>query len=100
MHLNRYDCLGPRELPRECIAECSASGDVTAAIEYWVDRLDLTVDTHAAIDYLVEFGAWEIEELESWDNRELAARILWIAACNLAEDRALGIADPIWYFGH
>jgi hypothetical protein len=73
------------DLPEECVADCSASGDVTENVEHWVDALEFEVPRQMAIDWLAEFGAWprETDEydtgLNDMEDRELAMKVLWLA---------------------
>ena len=99
MRLDEYDCLTLDDLPLDCVHDCSASGDVTDAVTYWVERLDFEVARVAAIAYLQEFGAWTDQELAETPDRDHAMRVLWIACGQLADD----IHDertPHWTFGH
>lgn len=67
------------ELPRECVEDCSATGSVDHAVEYWCNRLQFTVDREAAIRCLKGYGAWD--DLAETDDETLAQRVLWLA-CN------------------
>lgn len=67
-------------LPKECIDECSCSGDTYAACEKWVRELDLTIPNRTCLRELKEVGAWDDEELLELDNTELNIRFLWLAA--------------------
>lgn len=79
------------DLPDECVADCSASGDVTALVYLWLDRLSFVVPRSKAIAYLKEFGAWPVESdeydkgLNDMTDTELAAKVLWIACGDIAE---------------
>lgn len=73
------------DLPRECIEDCSGSGDATEAVYHWVDTLGLTVDGNRAVKCLLGYGAWEAEELLDMDNRELAAKVLFLACGDFSE---------------
>lgn len=77
--------LYPEDLPVECIQECSASGDVYDAVEYWQQQLNFVVDRTNAISYLESTGAWDKSDLEESDDTSLAQRILWIACCDFKE---------------
>lgn len=67
------------QLPRECIADCSAPGPADEAVTAWRKRLGFTVDRDGAIRYLQGTGAWELDELQQADSDTLAERILWLA---------------------
>lgn len=77
--------LTAAELPRQCIEECSASGDVSAAVTYWRDKLAFTVDRAKAIAYLEGFGSWERADLEKETDTWIALRILWLACGSFAD---------------
>jgi hypothetical protein len=79
------------DLPDDCVADCSASGDVTALVYLWLDRLSFVVPRPKAIAYLKEFGAWPVESdkydkgLNDMTDTELAAKVLWIACGDISE---------------
>lgn len=72
-------------LPAEAIKDCSASGRVDDAVEYWRKKLGFTVDRKLAIQDLQEYGAWEKEELEALSDDDLAEKILWLACGNFKD---------------
>lgn len=82
-----YGWLNAGQFPAECIADCSGSGSVDEAVEYWRRKLGLV----AALEpirplverYLQEFGAWD--DLQRADIDTLADRVLWQACCEIAE---------------
>jgi hypothetical protein len=47
--------------------------------------LNFTVPRQKAIDYLKEYGAWEVEEMNEWTDEELAEKVLWIACGDISE---------------
>ncbi len=79
----RYGWLASGQFPADCITECSASGDVSEAVEYWVRNLEFNPPRDLAIRYLREFGAWD--DLETATDETLAQRILWSAMCDIRE---------------
>ena len=85
LYLRRTSCLCRRDLPEDCIADCSASGDVTASVEYWQAALPFNVEPEAARRYLAECGAWDREDLAGEDPVTLAQRVLWLACCEFRE---------------
>ncbi len=80
LHLEMHSTLDASELPAQCIEECSASGDVTAAVEKWCAALGVTVDEDDARTYVRAFG------LEDDEDRDLAGFVLWQACCQIHED--------------
>ena len=83
----KYGHLAAGSFPVECIRDCSASGSVDEAVEYWRRELALV----AALEpirplvesYLKEYGAWD--DLADADIETLADRVLWTAACDISE---------------
>ena len=93
IHVKYGDCLDDAQLPAECIADCSASGSVDDAVDYWQRKLDFTVDRKSAEKYLRQTGGWDAAELAAEDDVTLARRVLWIACCDLREERASGQSE-------
>lgn len=77
-----YD-LSIDDLPQECIDDCSAQGSVDDAVEYWVGKLNFSVNPERARRCLKGYGAWDAEELA--DNDANVRRILWLACGNFKE---------------
>jgi len=71
------------DLPRECIADCSASGSVDDAVAHWLRELSFTVDRERAIRCLQGYGAWD--DLATDTDEQLAARVLWLACGDFSE---------------
>lgn len=72
------------DIPEECIADCSAPGDVSGMVAYWRAKLGLTVPRRAAVACCLATGAYENPEQDSDD--VLADRILWFACCDFREN--------------
>ena len=83
----KYGWLQSGQFPADCIAECSASGSVDSAVEYWRIKLNLvealTPVRGKVESYLKEFGAWD--DLQEASMETLADRILWTACCDIRE---------------
>jgi hypothetical protein len=94
MHID-YE-LSASDLPQECIDDCSSSGDVTEAVEYWVNKLGFTVDRERAIDCLKGFGAWTHDELCEMESEEIAMRVLWVACGQFSDEQVMGEGDPVF----
>ena len=73
-----------RQLPIECICDCSGSGDRDDDVGAWVDRLEFDGPSWLFRQYLKGFGAWDSADL--CDHNENRKRVLWIWACNAKED--------------
>lgn len=72
-------------LPNEATEDCSAQGDVSEACEYWADKIEIEATPGDIRSELKEWGAWEDDELTDDDKNK--ARIIWISACNIKEER-------------
>lgn len=77
-----------KPLPGQCIEDCSGSGRVDDEVAYWVNALkfDLGLPRERAINFLSEYGAWELDELDGMDDFNLAEKVLWIFCGNIKED--------------
>lgn len=76
--------IGP-EFPADCVADCSASGQVYDAVHLWALELEFSVPRDLAIRYLREYGAWTAEELAEKTDTQLAETVLWIACGDISE---------------
>ncbi len=74
-------------LPVDCIEDCSASGSVDDAVDYWVERLDFEAPPWLLRDHLRGYGAWDSAEL--CDHKANLRRLLWVWAVNCREDAGL-----------
>lgn len=74
------------DLPDEAVRECSRSGAVDAEVTYWAARIERPAECSpdALRAELREHGAWDDSELS--DDAANWERIVWIAACNAAEE--------------
>lgn len=79
LHVDRE--LSIKQLPWECVANCSHGGSCDEDVAYWRERLGFTVDRERAIRCLEGYGAWTCEELEAMPDEEIADIVLW-EACN------------------
>lgn len=73
------------ELPVDCVEECSASGSVDSAVEYWQQQLKLNLNRNDMILELAEYGAWTDNELAELDDSELEQKLIWVGACDISE---------------
>lgn len=94
-----------KDIPEECVMDCSGSGRKDDAVAYWVDELKFYIPQPLigkAKNYLREFGAWEEDELDQWAETEdiehqLAQHILWCFCCDLREGN---VEAGELYLGH
>ena len=75
------------ELPPACIRDCSSSGAVDDAVEFWVRRLDFDGPPWLMRRHLRGYGAWSAADL--CDHQANRRRWLWIWACNCREGDSL-----------
>ena len=59
------------DIPSDCIDECAASGDCSDAVEFWCDLLSFEVNRADVIPGLLEYGAWDTEELAAKSDDEI-----------------------------
>lgn len=76
-------CLNESKLSQDCIDDCSAGGDVSEAVEFWVRELDFRVPQALARKALEGYGAWD--DLQTVDDETLKQRVLWLACCDVSE---------------
>ena len=81
-HLNGREST--RQLPPECIADCSGSGDQTDNVKHWVERLNFDGPLELFKEHLKEYGAWDDEQLK--DHYENRLRVLWLWANDCYEN--------------
>jgi hypothetical protein len=82
------DSLSIRDIPRECIEDCSHSGSCDYDVAMWLQRepvktLIEALDSDAMRCALKGYGAWEPDELADDDANR--ARILWLACVDFSE---------------
>ena len=80
-----------RQLPLECVCDCSGSGDRAADVAAWVKRLQFDGPAWLFREYLKESGAWLSADL--CDHNENRERVLYLWANDCA--RNPGIYDYI-----
>ena len=81
-----------RQLPQECICDCSGSGDRSRDVAGWVKRLEFDGPAWLFRDYLRRTGAWNERDLA--DHRANCERVLWLWACNCRENP--GVYDYLY----
>lgn len=72
-----------RNLPADCVADCTRSGSADDAVEYWVKRLNFQAPAWYLRDYLKGFGAYDSAEL--CDHQANLKRLLWLWAFDCVE---------------
>ena len=73
-----------RQLPAECIADCSGPGRADDNVAGWVERLRFDGPAWLIREHLKGYGAWEPAELA--DHQQNLHRLLWIWANDCSED--------------
>ena len=79
------------ELPPACIRDCSSSGAVDDAVEFWVRRLDFDGPPWLMRRHLRGYGAWTAADL--CDHQANRRRLLWIWACNYRDGDSLLVLE-------
>ena len=79
------------ELPPACIRDCSSSGAVDDAVEFWVRRLDFDGPPWLMRRHLKGYGAWTAADL--CDHQANRRRLLWIWACNYRDGDSLLVLE-------
>lgn len=74
------------EMPIECVKDCSHQGQCYDDVNFWTSRLNIDIPRDKLTAELLEYGAWDKEELDALDDQELHEKIVWIAACNLKDE--------------
>ena len=74
-----------RQLPAECIADCSGPS-ADQAVEFWLKRLEFDGPAWLIREYLEDFDVWDSTEL--CNHQANLGRVLWIWAGNCAEGHA------------
>lgn len=74
------------ELPIEAVKDCSHQGECYEDAEYWQKTLNLGLNRSDMIKELLQYGAWEIEELNELPHEELEIKLIWLAANDINEE--------------
>ncbi len=72
-----------QSLPEDCINDCSASGSVDNAVDYWIDKINFQAPAWLVREHLSGYGAWDKSEL--CDHNSNLRRLLWLWACECSE---------------
>jgi len=88
---NRFEL----RIPGNAVADIAQPGPADEAVSYWAPKIDrperCTPD--ALRDELREYGAWDADELA--DDAANWRRIVWCAACNVAESDEPDCSEPV-----
>ena len=85
---------GVTELPQDWIDSLPSWGACDNAMAEIMEWNKVNCDRFAAIQYLVDIGYAEREDLESEDDYTLTQRVLWIALLDCRENKSTE-----WYMG-
>jgi len=72
------------KIPKQCVSDCSHSGDCYSDVVAWVGKLSFDVPPYLARRYLQGFGAWD--DFVDCSQDVLNQRVLWIACCDIKEN--------------
>lgn len=88
---NRFEL----RIPGAAVADIAQPGPADESVEHWAPKVErperCTPEALAA--ELKEYGAWDAEELA--DDAANWRRIVWCAACNVAEDENPDCSEPL-----
>ena len=73
------------ELPADCINDCSHSGKCDDDVEFWQQKIELPSTRDHWIETLEGCGAWYLKDLIQMTDIELQQKIIWLAACDIAD---------------
>jgi len=73
-----------RQLPAECVADCSGPGAKDEPVAAWVDRLGFDGPSWLFRQHLERYGCWDAGELA--DHRANRERVLWMWANDVWEE--------------
>lgn len=89
------------KLTKACIADCSHQGDCSAGVEHWASQPRIAKQLNAIptddIKAFLRRGGWDDEDLQCSDDIELHEKLLWIACCDLREEKPLRCT---WYMSY
>ena len=95
---NRFEL----RLPGQCVIDCAHSGDCLEDVKQWATVVSDQVKSDNFRNAptpdkiraeLAEYGAWDEPKLE--DDAANWFRLVWIAACNIAEDETPDCSQPL-----
>ena len=95
---NRFEM----RLPGQCVIDCSHSGECAADVESWVEKIQAQIERDNFPNKptpdkiraeLQEYGAWDETKLA--DDAANFRRLIWSAACNIAEDEKPDCSEPV-----
>ncbi len=69
-----------KNLPMDCILECSSGGSVDDSVDYWVNKLNFHAPTEKGLSYVREYGLDDIEP------EDVDKYVLWIMCGNIKEE--------------
>lgn len=95
---NRFEL----RLTGKCVLDCSGGGAKDEAVAYWTPRIMAQIakdnfpnspDADKIRAELSETGAWDNDELQGAETN--LGRLIWIAACNIAEEDEPDCSEPL-----
>ena len=95
---NRFEL----RLPGQAVTDCSHSGTCDADVAHWAPIVAAQTEKddfanrptpHKIRAELAEYGAWDAEDLT--DDAVNWRRLVWCAACNIAEDDNPDCSKPV-----
>ena len=74
------------ELPIDCINDLFTASANDIEVWFWQNKLNLGLQRDNMISELLEYGAWDNDELMSLDDDELEQKLIWIAAHDIKDN--------------
>ena len=69
-----------KNLPMECILDCSSGGRVDDSVDFWVNELKFEVPKKKGMDFLMEYS---LDDIPEWDVNKY---VLWIMCGNIKDE--------------
>ena len=77
-------------IPGQCVIDCAHQGECYDDCDYWIDSLNWDLDMRKVHLELLEYGAWDQDELIAKGEREVKIILLWIACNDISEAVYMG----------
>ena len=94
------DCILLSELSPSLQADleaCTIGGqDAAPAVDYVLENYIVEINPDDARLVLCQYGVWDEDELAN--DRQNQERVIWVAACQLFDEKYDGEDEPAFYF--
>lgn len=99
-----FNCFELR-IPGEAVSEIAQPGPADEAVAYWAKRIEQGKDIYGRLRTTPEAIRSELSEYGAWDSEDLLdddanwQRLVWIAACNIADEENPDCSEPLVHSG-